>query len=71
LVFLSDAARGGFTDKGTLRVFRANGGTSEFFVDDDIASNVLVLAAVDWVKEKAYLQKWLSSIVEEAQNSLL
>jgi hypothetical protein len=71
LVFLNDAACGGFTDTGTRRMFRANGGTDEFFKDDDIATGVLVLAALDWVSEKAYLQKWLSSVAEEAQNSLL
>ena len=71
LLFLNEAAKGGFTDTGTRRMFRANGGTDEFFTDDDIASGVLALAALDWVAEKAYLQKWLSNIVEEAQNSLL
>jgi hypothetical protein len=71
LVFLNDDARGGFTDTGTRRIFRTNGGTAEFFRDDDIATGVLVLAALDWVVEKAYLQKYLSSIVEEAQNALL
>jgi hypothetical protein len=71
LVFLNEAARGGFTDTGTRKLFRANGGTDEFFKDDDISSGVLVLAALDWVTEKAYLQKWLSSVVEEAKDSLL
>lgn len=71
LVFLNEAARGGFTDTGTRKVFRANGGTDEFFKEEDISSGVLILAALDWVMEKAYLQKWLSSVVEEAKNSLL
>ena len=71
LVFLNEAARGGFTDTGTRKLFRANGGTDEFFKEEDISSGVLVLAALDWVTEKAYLQKWLSSVVEEAKNSLL
>jgi len=71
LVFLNDAARGGFTDTGTRKVFRANGGTDEFFKEEDISSGALVLAALDWVTEKAYLQKWLSSVVEEAKDSLL
>jgi len=71
LVFLNDAARGGFTDTGTRRMFRANGGTIEFFKDDDIETGVLVLAALDWVAEKAYLQKHLLSMAEEAQSALL
>ena len=71
LVFLNEAARGGFSDTGTRRMFRANGGTDEYYKDEDIDSGVLVLAALDWVIEKAYLQKWLSSIAEQARKSLL
>jgi len=71
LVFLNEAARGGFTASGTLRLFRANGGTAEYFDDEDAQSGALVLAALDWVREKAYLQKWLVSVVEEAGNSML
>jgi hypothetical protein len=71
LVFLNEAAKGGFSDTGTRKAFRANGGMDEFFNESDIESGSLVLAAVDWVTEKAHLQKWLLDMREEAEKSLL
>lgn len=70
LVFLNDAAKGGFTDTGTRKAFRANGGMDESFNETDIESGALVLASVDWVIDKAYLQKWLLDTRDEAEKSL-
>ncbi len=67
LVFLNAAARGGFTDQGTLQLFRANGGFDEFFKDDDLNSCAVKLAAVDWVVEKSYLQAWVAQLEETAK----
>jgi len=72
LLFLNEAARGGFTDTGTRRVFRAAGGDDEFFADDDLKSCALTLAAVDWVRDKAHFEMYLAEVREATErNSLL
>lgn len=71
LVFLNDAARGGFTTTGTRNAFRAKGGFAEFFNDEDLKTGVLVLAARDWVEFKAYAQKYALEAIERLKDSLL
>jgi len=56
LLWFPESGRGGFVDTGNRRLFRAAGGFDEAFQEDDLASCVLTLASVDWVKEKKYLQ---------------
>ena len=71
LAFLNVAARGGFTATGTLLAFRTVGGMCEFFRDEDIKTGVIVLAAIDWVKLKAYVQQHLLEMIEGLKNSLV
>jgi hypothetical protein len=69
LVFFNEAARGGFSDTGTRRLFRAAGGTDESFNEDDLKSCALTLAATDWVADKAGHDMWLKEIAEAAERS--
>jgi len=71
LVFLNAAARGGFTDMGTRRMFQAAGGIDEFFTDEDLTSCALTLAAADWVNDKASTEAYLSEAVEALERTSL
>jgi hypothetical protein len=66
LLWFPKSGRGGFVDTGNRRLFRAAGGFDEAFDESDLASCVLTLASVDWVKEKKYLQLY----VDEAKAAL-
>ena len=61
LVFLNEAVRGGFNDRGVRKMFRTAGGTDEFFDDEDLKSCVLVVAADDSVREKQDLEMYLDA----------
>ncbi len=71
LVFLNDAARGGFTDTGTRRLFRAAGGDDEFFSEADLMSCALTLASADWVGDKAYYEMYLAELKKAADEASL
>jgi hypothetical protein len=67
LVFLNEAARGGFTDTGTRKLFRAAGGDDEFFNEADLDSCALALASIDWVQDKAHYELYLNELKEAAE----
>lgn len=71
LAFLDESARGGFTAAGTLLAFKSVGGTYEYFRDDDLRTGAVVLAAIDWVKLKAYVQQHILEMIEGLKNSLV
>lgn len=58
LLWLPEAARGGYTAGGMLRLFRSAGGIHEFFDDSDLRSCVVTLASIDWMRDKEALQIW-------------
>ncbi len=58
LLWMPEAAKGGYTAEGTLRLSRAAGGMFEYFDDSDLRSCVMTLASVDWLQDKEALQLW-------------
>jgi hypothetical protein len=59
LAWLPVEARGGFTDTGTRRIFRALGGFDESYDSADLVSSVLTLFSLDWTEEKRFVQLWV------------
>jgi len=62
LAWFPSAARGGFADGGSRRVFHATGGFDETYNPEDLISCVVTLASIDWFAEKKFLQVYVDQV---------